>query len=82
MSLPLAIAAIVLGDLALIAVLAFVMSRAHLLRPHTPRALLKAETELRRDAEMLHDARGRAGGHARARDHARSSQKPAVPART
>jgi hypothetical protein len=79
MSLPLAIAAIVLGDLALIGVLAFVMSRAHLLRPHTPRALLKAEAELRQDAEMLHDARARARGHARARAH--SPQKPA-PART
>jgi hypothetical protein len=82
MSLPLAIAAIVLGDLALIGFLAFVMSRAHLLRPHTPRALLKAEAELRRDAEMLRDARARARGHARGRDHARSPQRPAVPART
>lgn len=82
MSLPLAIAAIVLGDLALIGVLAFVMSRAHLLRPHIPMALLNAEAELRHDAEMLHDARARAGGHARAREHTRSPPKPAVPART
>jgi hypothetical protein len=36
MSLTLAIAIVVLADLALIGVLAFVMSRAKLLTPHTP----------------------------------------------
>jgi hypothetical protein len=38
MSLSLTVAAIVLGDVALLVLLAFVMSRAALLTPHAPRS--------------------------------------------
>ena len=50
MSMPIAIAAIVFADLALIALLTFVMSRAKLLSPHGAPA---AESPARRQSARL-----------------------------
>jgi hypothetical protein len=61
MSLTLAIATIVLADLALIGLLAFVMSRAKLLNPHVPTVQAAASQH-------------RTVRHPRSRQHARPAR--------
>jgi hypothetical protein len=68
MSLTLAIAIIVLADLALIGVLAFVMSRATLLTPHAPAAATVAPEH-------------RTARHPRSRQHAAPARTAAFASR-
>jgi hypothetical protein len=68
MSLTLAITIIVLADLALIGVLAFVMSRAKLLTPHVPAAQTVAPQQ-------------RTVRHPRSRQHAAPARSAALTAR-
>ena len=68
MSLTLAIATIVLADLALIGVLAFVMSRAKLLSPHVPAAATVAPQH-------------RTATHPRSRQHIAPARSAALSAR-
>ena len=75
MSLPLAVAVIVLADVALIGLLAFVMTRPRLLRPHVPAAVPVADTPSRRPTRV------HAGRRARVRDQASYEDAPGLPAR-
>jgi hypothetical protein len=63
MSLPLAVAVIVLADLALLGLLAFAMSRVRHLRPHVSTAVPATDSALHRDT------RAHGAGRPRHRDH-------------
>ena len=75
MSLPVAVAVIVLADLVLIGLLAFVMSRPRLLRPHVTTTVRAADTPSRRETRVP------AGWRRRTRDRVPSEDAPALPAR-
>ena len=74
MSLTLAVTVIVLADVALIGLLAFVMSRPRLLKPHVSSAAAA-------DTPSHARTRAHARRRTRARNHVSSEDAPALPAR-